>query len=137
MFIKNGKRFNIYAPFTDADNNRHANALDPSVRERFGVTEVADPVPPTPPEGFSIDEAFYRTEQDDAPYVVWTPKSETQLAQISNAKIQAKIVAIENGQARAVREAALGDATHLTAINAEIEALRATLKVIPAEPVVP
>lgn len=41
------------------------------------------------------------------------------------AAIDAQIAAIEQRQARAVREAALGDPVYLTAINAQIEALRA------------
>ena len=41
--------------------------------------------------------------------------------------IYAQIAKIEAGQGRAVREAALGDTTHLVAIEAQIEALRDTL----------
>lgn len=41
------------------------------------------------------------------------------------AKIDQQIAAIEAKQARAVREAALGDTTYLVMINAQIEALRA------------
>ena len=45
----------------------------------------------------------------------------------SGDKIKAQIAAIEATQGRAVREAALGDATHLRAIEARIEELRAQL----------
>lgn len=41
------------------------------------------------------------------------------------AAIDQQIAAIEAKQARAVREAALGDTTYLVMINAQIEALRA------------
>lgn len=41
------------------------------------------------------------------------------------ARIDAQIFAIEQRQARAVREAALGDPAHLIVINAQIVALRA------------
>lgn len=41
------------------------------------------------------------------------------------AQIDAQIFAIEQRQARAVREAALGDPAHLIVINAQIVALRA------------
>jgi hypothetical protein len=44
-----------------------------------------------------------------------------------NTKVKQQIAAIEAGQARAVREAALGDTTHIAAINTSIEVLRATL----------
>lgn len=45
-----------------------------------------------------------------------------------NASIKAQIAAIEAGQARAVREAALGDPTYLQQIEAQIQALREQLK---------
>lgn len=51
--------------------------------------EVADDQPPTPPVGFSVDEAFYRTEDwntTTGPYIVWTPKSQDQLDAITLAK---------------------------------------------------
>lgn len=50
-----------------------------------------------------------------------------QIAATHVAQIKPQIASIEAGQARAVREAALGDMTHLLAINASIEALRAQL----------
>lgn len=71
MFIdKNEKRINIHAPHTDEDGVRHPNMLDPAVRERLGIVEIADPVAP---DDYS-DDLYYRTEQDDAPYVVFTRK---------------------------------------------------------------
>lgn len=63
--------------------------------------EVADDQPPTPPVGFSVDEAFYRTEDwntTTGPYILWTPKSQDQLDAITLAKAK-----------QAAKEAATGD----------------------------
>jgi hypothetical protein len=73
------------------------------------------------------DEIEYTQELNEPPYIVITPKSQEQLDMQHNAKVKQQIAAIEAGQARAVREAALGDTTHIAAINASIEVLRATL----------
>lgn len=91
MFIKDSKRFNIYAPFTHDGAEWPRFPMDRA--EEFGVTEIPEPQPPEPPEGFTVDEAFYRNEQDDAPYVTWTPKSDEQLAQIRQGKINAQSLA--------------------------------------------
>lgn len=80
MFIKNGKRFNIHTPvevdgfvFASGDILKY-----PEFMAKAGITETPDP---QPPEGY--DEAlYYRTEQDDAPYVVYTRKSDEQILQI-------------------------------------------------------
>lgn len=102
MFTLNNKSINIYAPFTTADGTRYGNLTDPAVRELVGVVEIPDPVPP---EDYS-DETYYRTEQDDAPYVVFTRKSDEQVAQARAAKIQAQIDSMERESlvARPVRE---------------------------------
>ena len=77
MFILNEKRINIYAPFTTSEGVTYSNLTDPEVRERLGVVEIADP---TQPDDYS-DDLYYRTEQDEAPYVVYTRKSDEQIAQ--------------------------------------------------------
>ena len=85
------------------------------------------------PEDYS-DETYYRTEQDETPYVVYPKKSQEQLDQLHNAKIKAQIASIEAGQARAVREAALGDTQHLQDIETAVVLLRGQLKPEPVQP---
>jgi len=65
IFKTTQKRANPYAPYTDANGVRYLkiplNLLD----------EIPDP---QPPEDYT-EETYFRTEQDDAPYVVYTKKS--------------------------------------------------------------
>lgn len=82
MFILNGKRINIDAPF-EHNGVRHANLRDPALRAAVGVQEIDDPVPPA---DYS-DDTYYRTEQDDAPYVVYTRKSDEQIRAAELAKL--------------------------------------------------
>ena len=102
MFTLNDKRINIDAAFTTADGITYANLRDPAVREQLGVQEIADPLPP---EDYS-DETYYRTEQDEAPYVVFTRKSDEQIEQARKARIQSQIDAMERDAllARPARE---------------------------------
>lgn len=83
MFILNEKRINIYAPFTTKDGIQYVNLLSESARKLVGVKEIPDPVAP---EDYT-EETYYRTEQDEAPYVIYTKKSEEQLQQIRQNKI--------------------------------------------------
>lgn len=69
-------RCNPYAPYTSPDGTRYTK-VPSNLYE-----EIADPVPPA---DFS-DDTYYRTEQDDAPYVVFTKKSDEQLAHQADAK---------------------------------------------------
>ena len=93
------QRVNIHATF------KGFSKLDtPEIRERAGVIEVADP---TPPEDFS-DDTYYVTHQNEAPYVVYTRKSDEQIAQAKNAKLQQQIDAEEGKYPRAIREFMLG-----------------------------
>lgn len=62
------------------------------------LQEIADPVPPA---DFS-DETYYRTEQDEAPYVVFTRKSDEMIAALNKAKLDAKLKLV-----RGVREGIL------------------------------
>lgn len=74
--IRNGLRFNIYAG-AEIDGVRYPNFRDRSLWPVVGITEVPEPQPPkdyTP-------ESYYRTEQDEAPYVVYTKKSDEQLSE--------------------------------------------------------
>jgi hypothetical protein len=80
MFIDSTtqRRVNIYQPY------KGFSKLDtPEIRQRAGVIEIADPVPPA---DYS-DETYYRTEQDDAPYVIFTKKSDEQLAALAQSKL--------------------------------------------------
>lgn len=124
MFIRNALRFNIYASAT-IDGVTYPHFEDASIRERLGITEIPDP---TPPADYS-DETYYRTEQDESPYVIYTRKSQEQLDQLHNAKIKMQIAALEATQSRSIREATLtGDKTRLQALDDEIAALRGQLK---------
>ena len=102
MFTLNDKLINIHATHTTAEGVTYGNLLDPAVRQLLGVVEVAEP---TPPEDYS-DETYYRTEQDDAPFVVYTRKSDEQIEQVRKAKVQAQIDALDGGHpiARPTRE---------------------------------
>ena len=126
MFISNTtqKRVNPYAPFTDSEGTTY-----PRMPSDL-YTEIPDP---TPPEDYT-DETYYRTEQDEAPYVIFTRKSTEQLDALFNSKIKQQIVSIEAGQARAVREAALGNTQHLQDIETAVVLLRGQLKPEPVQP---
>lgn len=82
MFTLNSKRINIYAPFTTPEGVTYGNLTDPVVRNQLGVVEISEPAPP---EDYS-ESAYYRTEQDEAPYVVYTRKSDEQIAAVALAK---------------------------------------------------
>ena len=91
MFTLNEKRINIYAPHETQSGTRYGNLTDPAVREALGVVEIPDP---QPPEDYSED-TYYRNEQDEAPYVVYTRKSDEQIEQARKARTQAQIDALE------------------------------------------
>jgi hypothetical protein len=66
MFVLNGKRINIDAPVV-IGGVQYANLRDPQVRQSLNVTELPDPE--------RKDAKFYFVqEQDEAPYVVNTPR---------------------------------------------------------------
>ena len=91
MFILKEKRINIDAPYVSEDGIAYVNLRSPEVREQLGILEIPEP---TAPEDFS-DDLYYRTEQDDAPYVVYTRKSDEQLEQLRISKLQTQINALE------------------------------------------
>jgi hypothetical protein len=74
MFIlkSNQKRCNPEAAYVDANGTRRTKML-PEL-----YTEIPEPAAP---EDYSTD-YYYRTEQDDAPYVIYTRKSDEQIAQL-------------------------------------------------------
>lgn len=94
------KRCNIYAPYTNNFGVKY------TIVPKDLYIEIPDPQPPEPPPDLTVDEAFYRTEQDDAPYVVWTEKSADQLKQHKKQKHQSSITSLERETLmnRAVRE---------------------------------
>ena len=65
----------------------------PEIRAAAGVIEIAEPVPPA---DYSED-TYYRTEQDAAPYVVYTRKSDEQIAAVMQAKAKAQRAAAVEG----------------------------------------
>lgn len=123
MFIfKNTlRRANIFSPYTDENGTRYTS---------IPVTLLDEIPDPVPPEDFS-DDTYYRTEQDDAPYVVWTKKSPEQLKQVRNRKRKERIARIEDKQSiRAIREALLtGDKTKLQDIEDQVVAVRGELEI--------
>jgi hypothetical protein len=125
--IETNRRVNPFATYRDSEGTTY-----PRMPEHL-YQEIMEPFPP---EDYT-DETYYRTEQDSSPYVVFTRKSDDQLRELGNSKIKSQIAAIEAGQARAVREAALGDPNYLTQLEAQIQALREQLIPEPAEPEAP
>ena len=93
MFILNEKRINIYAPYTSAEGVTYANLTDSTIRNQLGVVEISEPAQP---EDYSED-LYYRTEQDEAPYVVYTRKSDEQIA-------AAALIKAKQERAQAVNE---------------------------------
>jgi len=85
MFIRNGVRFNIYATQT-IDDVTYGDFTSPELRAALNITEEPDPAPP---EDYSED-TYYRIEQDEAPYVVYTMKSTEQLVAMYDGKIRAQ-----------------------------------------------
>lgn len=82
MFIDSTtlKRVNIHHAY------KGFSRLDtPEIRERAGVIEIPEPAPPA---DYSED-TYYRTEQDDAPYVTYTKKSDEQIAAVRWNKLKA------------------------------------------------
>jgi hypothetical protein len=85
-----GPAYPASTPYTSPDGTRHLGTpMDL-------LEEVAEP---SPPADYS-DKLYYRTEQDEAPYVVYTRKSDVQIAQQENAERLAKIAALEEQQRR-------------------------------------
>ena len=90
MFIKNGKRFNIYAPATINGVEYH-NFTDAHLRSILNITEIPEI---TAPADYT-EQSYYRTEQDYAPYVIYTKKSAAQIKELQNNKLQTEIARIE------------------------------------------
>lgn len=91
MFVKDGKRFNVHAP-QEINDVRYVNFLDASLRTHFGITEIPDPLPPADYDA----ELYYVNETNEAPYVIYTKKSQEQIDEVllRRAK-QARTAAVE------------------------------------------
>ena len=89
MFIKDGKRFNPYATHEFDGVVYRGNILKfPAVVASLGITEIPEPDVPVDYD----PDLYFRTEQDDAPYVVYTKKSQEQIDAIlaKRAEIEAE-----------------------------------------------
>lgn len=86
MFINksSGLRVNINARYNDPITGvQGIDLTDADNRERFGIMEIADP---TPPADYS-EETYFRTEQDSAPYVVFTKKPDEMIEKARQSKV--------------------------------------------------
>src|SRR5690606_15457534 len=97
MYIRNGKRINIYAPYVDEEGTKYVDLRSPELRAKFGIQEIPDPKRESA-------ETHYVQEIDEAPYIINTPKPPEMITEAENAKVAAEIEAIERGQMRALRE---------------------------------
>ncbi len=126
MFIdKNQKRINVHAAFTAEDGTRYPSLTDPALRQHLGITEIADPQPPT--EAAEHPDWYFRTEQDLAPYVAWTRKSDAQIAEEHNSRIDTQILglerqALESGLVRTIIDDLLLRSVQLAAAQGVTEA---------------
>jgi hypothetical protein len=67
LFVLNGNRINVDAPFVGPDGTQYVNLRDPQVRQSLGITELPDPERKDP-------RFYFVQEQDQEPYVVNTPR---------------------------------------------------------------
>ena len=104
----------------------YPNLLNPENRKTLGIIEIEDPVRP---EDFS-DETYYVNQSDDAPYIIYTRKSQEQLDQLAKAKIQQEIASLETSiTPRRIREALLtGDNSFIQSVEDKIAELRSQIK---------
>ena len=83
IYIDNDTKLRVNIYYTYKGFSR----LDtPEIRAIANVIEIAEP---EQPEGY-IEDLYYRTEQDAAPYVVYTRKSDEQIAAVMQAKAKAQ-----------------------------------------------
>lgn len=120
MFIDNDTklRVNINAPY------KGFSRLDtPEIRAAANVVEIAEP---TPPADYS-DAFYYRTESQEAPYVIYTRKSDEQIAQVLMAEAKVERTA-------AVEQITVTTATGKTFDGDEISQGRMGRAIIALEP---
>lgn len=94
MYIdKNEKRFNPYATHVVNGVTYEGNILDfPEVCRELGIEEIPDP---QPPEDYN-DGYYFVTEQDTAPYRVYTRKSDELISEYERQKTLSQIRSIED-----------------------------------------
>jgi hypothetical protein len=101
------KRANPYASYTEPNGTFH-------VRIPLNlIEEIPDPVPP---EDYS-DHLYYRTETDDAPYVIYTRKSDEQIAEYQAGVIASKIEQLWSAADRHINSYISGVAVGLLTIG--------------------
>lgn len=83
VFRETKKRANEFALYTAPDGTRYPNVPR-------DLLEWADL--PEPPEDYSED-LYYLAEQDDAPYVVFTKKSDEQIAEAVQGRVNQHAIA--------------------------------------------
>jgi len=122
MFIDNETKLRVdiyreYKGFSRLDT--------PEIRATANVVEIPDPMPP---EDFS-DDTYFKTEQAEAPYVIYTKRPQEQIDAAEDSRLVQRMAALESNSMRAVREAVLtGDNIRLQAIEDKIVALRQKMK---------
>lgn len=89
IYTLNGRKINIQARFTAPDGTHGIDLTRPENREKYGIEEHPEP---QAPEDYS-DKLYYRTEQDTEPFVIYTRKSDEQIAQMLQAETNAKSLA--------------------------------------------
>ena len=114
-------RVNIYYEY------KGFSRLDtPEIRAMANVVEIPEP---NPPEDYS-DDTYFKTEQNEAPYVIYTKRPQEQIDQAENARLIQRMDALEARAARMVREAILSicEDPKLRDLDNKIDALRKKLK---------
>lgn len=86
MYIdKNGRRFNPHAQHVVGAATYDGTVLQfPEVVASLGIQEITDPAPPA--EAAAHPDWYFRTEQEEAPYVVWTYRGDEAVANLEQAK---------------------------------------------------
>lgn len=82
MFLLNGKKINIDAPFTTSEGVTYPHLRDSDIRNLMGVIEQPDPVWPDPAEEYLV------TENEDGTLNI-VPKSPEQVAEVRLRKAKA------------------------------------------------
>ena len=113
MFIRDNKRFNIYASST-IEGVTYPNFLSPELRDALGITEIVEPEPPVD----YTPETYFRTEQDTAPYVVYEKKSQEQLDALAAQKEAQRISSLWQAAHDKEFQAISGSAIGLLALGA-------------------
>lgn len=88
IHIRNGKRFNIYAQ-QEIDGVTYPEFTSASLQAQLGITTVE----PEVPADFNYD-TYTVQEITDAPYVVYTKKSQEQLEELAAQKETARVASL-------------------------------------------